>query len=215
MVLREQTNTSSKASACEAVWFYILLVALWITYSGLVSAYKPFQSAMTEEVHRLLKFLLAFGVPILGLWYRHPSLVSFTKEVFLPIPCRARHLILGGFAAYLLLFLWDLHYLESEDPFPVSDSVFSLIIVTISAITIGPFLEELFYTGYLFPLLRKDIGIKGAFVGIGIMDVLMHGGDLVASIGQFIIRILLLWVYLKSNWGTAILFHAAINAGVI
>jgi hypothetical protein len=53
----------------------------------------------------------------------------------------------------------------------------SLVIVMIFAVALGPIFEELFFRGFLFPLLAKTFGAAGGIVLSAIPFALLHGAQ--------------------------------------
>lgn len=70
--------------------------------------------------------------------------------------------------------------LHAPDPDPIRDLITSrasLVIVMIFAVGLGPVYEELFFRGFLFPLLARTFGAAGGIILTAIPFALLHGAQ--------------------------------------
>ena len=88
--------------------------------------------------------------------------------------------------------------------------------LTIFGITFAPLLEELYFRGFLFPVLKRGIGLPAAVLITAIAFALLHGSQLMFSWGPvlviFLVGMVLTMVRAKTNSVSAgLLIHVAYN----
>jgi membrane protease YdiL (CAAX protease family) len=88
--------------------------------------------------------------------------------------------------------------------------------LTIFGITFAPLLEELYFRGFLFPVLKRGIGLPAAVLITAIAFALLHGSQLMFSWGPvlviFLVGMVLTMVRAKTNSVSAgLLIHVVYN----
>lgn len=91
--------------------------------------------------------------------------------------------------------------------------------LSIFGITLAPLMEELFFRGFLYPVLARSIGVFAAIVATGFAFALLHGSQLSFSWGPVLV-IFLVGVVLtavrayKNSVAAGLLIHIAYNATI-
>jgi uncharacterized protein len=91
--------------------------------------------------------------------------------------------------------------------------------LSIFGITLAPLMEELFFRGFLYPVLARGIGVFAAIVVTGLAFALLHGSQLSFSWGPVLV-IFLVGVVLtavrayKNSVAAGLLIHIAYNATI-
>jgi hypothetical protein len=132
-------------------------------------------------------------------------------------------------AVYVLIGVvlsFALQILASRLPIPKNlpiDTFFSTPseawVLTIFGITLAPLMEELFFRGFLYPLLARGIGMTAAIVITGFAFALLHGSQLMYSWGPvlviFLVGIVLTIVRARKNSVAAgFIVHVAYNGTI-
>jgi membrane protease YdiL (CAAX protease family) len=129
--------------------------------------------------------------------------------------------VLAGFA--LSVALQGLaHFLPIPKELPI-DSFFKTPAeawaLGILSITLAPLMEELFFRGFLYPVLARSLGLPAAVFLTALGFALLHGAQLMFSWGPvlviFLVGIVLTLVRAKTNSvGAGVLVHMAYNATI-
>ncbi|MBN2429279.1 MAG: CPBP family intramembrane metalloprotease [Deltaproteobacteria bacterium] len=155
--------------------------------------------------------LSAFFVAILYLWKR---------TSFKPIYWRGKNLFFcvfaGMVAAWLILFTNTLfignyspltHQISSLGSQYFYPAIFILFVL-------GPCLEEIFYRGYLFEIMKKPFGDTAALVFLSFLFMFGHfvwSGFTIGHIALFFYSIIFTLVYIKGGLIASISVHAFLN----
>ncbi len=91
--------------------------------------------------------------------------------------------------------------------------------LTIFGITFAPLLEELYFRGFLYPVLKRGIGLPAAVFITAVAFALLHGSQLMFSWGPvlviFLVGMVLTMVRAKTNSVSAgLLIHVAYNGTI-
>ena len=92
-------------------------------------------------------------------------------------------------------------------------------VLTIFGITLAPLMEEMFFRGFLYPVLARGIGVTAAIVITGFTFALLHGSQLMYSWGPvlviFLVGIVLTVVRARKNSVAAgLIVHVAYNGTI-
>jgi uncharacterized protein len=132
-------------------------------------------------------------------------------------------------AVYVLIGVvlsFALQILASRLPIPKNlpiDTFFSTPseawVLTIFGITLAPLMEELFFRGFLYPVLARGIGVTAAIFVTGFAFALLHGSQLMYSWGPvlviFLVGIILTMVRaFKNSVAASLIVHIAYNGTI-
>jgi membrane protease YdiL (CAAX protease family) len=132
-------------------------------------------------------------------------------------------------AVYVLIGVvlsFALQILASRLPIPKNlpiDTFFSTPseawVLTIFGITLAPLMEELFFRGFLYPVLARGIGVTAAIFVTGFAFALLHGSQLMYSWGPvlviFLVGIVLTMVRaFKNSVAASLIVHIAYNGTI-
>jgi uncharacterized protein len=89
----------------------------------------------------------------------------------------------------------------------------------ILSVTLAPLMEELFFRGFLYPVLARSLGLPGAVFLTSLAFALLHGGQLMFSWGPvliiFLVGLVLTMVRAKKNSVAAsLIIHMAYNGTI-
>jgi membrane protease YdiL (CAAX protease family) len=92
--------------------------------------------------------------------------------------------------------------------------------VAVFSTTLGPFMEEMFFRGFLYPVLKRRTGVMTAIVATALPFALMHAaqyGNSWASVMLiFMVGVVLAMVREKKNsLAAAFLVHVAYNGTIV
>jgi uncharacterized protein len=97
---------------------------------------------------------------------------------------------------------------------------YSLVAVTVFSVTLGPLMEELFFRGFLYQLLRKHFGVLTAIIGtalpFGLVHLAQYGYSWAAGVLIFMVGVVLATVREKANsLAAGFLVHVAYNGVIV
>jgi len=92
-------------------------------------------------------------------------------------------------------------------------------VLTAFSVTLAPLLEELFFRGFLYPVLLRSIGLTGAIFVTAFAFALLHGAQLLFSWGPvlviFLVGVMLTMVRAyKDSVAAGLLIHVAYNGTI-
>jgi membrane protease YdiL (CAAX protease family) len=199
--------------------FAVLLVARW----------KIYPHAPLGEIARIplvviagqsLAYLLILGYMHV-LVTRERGRPDFLAAVRWNWPSNIAGYVLAGFA--LSVALQGLaHFLPIPKELPI-DSFFKTPAeawaLGILSITLAPLMEELFFRGFLYPVLARRLGLPVSVFLTALAFALLHGAQLMFSWGPvlviFLVGVVLTMVRAKTNSVAAgVLVHMAYNATI-
>ena len=106
---------------------------------------------------------------------------------------------------------------EAVDSIPrlFGNSLMGMILATFTAAVIAPFVEEIFFRGFLYPAIRKQVGVGWAIIISAVIFGFMH-----ASVWKMVpivlIGMILAYLYEKEkSLGPPIMLHAFYNFALI
>ncbi len=132
----------------------------------------------------------------------------------------------GVYVLIGVVLSFALQILASRLPIPKNlpiDTFFSTPseawVLTIFGITLAPLMEEMFFRGFLYPVLARGIGVTAAIVITGFTFALLHGSQLMYSWGPvlviFLVGIVLTIVRARKNSVAAgLIVHVAYNGTI-
>ena len=96
----------------------------------------------------------------------------------------------------------------------------TLLLIMVFSVTLGPLMEELFYRGFLYPLLRRHFGAAVAIIAtalpFGLMHSVQYGNSWASVLLICVVGIVLATVReWKNSLGAAFLVHAAYNGTIV
>ena len=94
------------------------------------------------------------------------------------------------------------------------------ILTAIFAVSLGPFMEELFFRGFLYPVLARKAGMLGAIAITSLTFGLVHGAQLAFSPGLvlviFLVGVVLTIVRAKTrSVGSSLVVHISYNSTLV
>jgi membrane protease YdiL (CAAX protease family) len=209
-----------------AVALFTTVVVLLITLPGATLRAR----ANTLSAHPELEIVgqMAAYLALLGYMY-----VLVTKERGCPRFWEAMHwnwpistarFLLGGVTlqAVFLIVEWQLkRFIPKETPFDLLlRRPLSMILIAVFSITLGPLMEELFFRGFLYPVLKQRLGVAGGVfitaLGFGLVHASQYGYSWLSVSLIFVVGIVLAMVREKNNSVAAgFLVHAGYNATIM
>jgi len=96
----------------------------------------------------------------------------------------------------------------------------SVYLIAVFSVTIGPLIEELFFRGFLYPVLRRSIGVSAAILATALPFALMHAAQYGYSWAS-VLLIFVLGVVLtgvrerKNSLAAPFLIHVAYNGSIV
>ncbi|MFZ3339964.1 MAG: type II CAAX endopeptidase family protein [Terriglobales bacterium] len=132
----------------------------------------------------------------------------------------------GVYVLIGVVLSFALQILASRLPIPKNlpiDTFFSTPseawVLTIFGVTLAPLMEEMFFRGFLYPVLARGIGVTAAIVITGFTFALLHGSQLMYSWGPvlviFLVGIVLTVVRARKNSVAAgLIVHVAYNGTI-
>jgi len=94
------------------------------------------------------------------------------------------------------------------------------VMTAILAVTLGPLMEELFFRGFLYPVLARRFGVAAGVLATAVGFGLIHGAQLAFAPGLvliiFFVGVVLTVVRAKTNSvGSSFVVHVAYNATIV
>ena len=132
--------------------------------------------------------------------------------------------LLGGvlLQAAFLIIEWQLRrFVPKETPFSeLLRRPYSLLLIAAFSITLGPLMEELFFRGFLYPVLRRRFGVlTGILVtamGFGLVHAAQYGYSWLSISLIFVVGLVLAIVReAKNSVAAGFLVHAGYNGTII
>jgi len=121
-----------------------------------------------------------------------------------------------------LIIEWQLkRYMPRETPFSeLLRRPYSLFLIAAFSVTLGPLMEELFFRGFLYPVLRRRFGVlTGVLVtalGFGLVHAAQYGYSWLSISLIFIVGVVLAVVReAKNSVAAGFLVHAGYNGTII
>ena len=199
--------------------FAVLLIARWWIYPHTALgeiARVPLVVVAGQSVAYLL--ILAYMYVLVTRERRRPD---FLAAIHWNWPSNIAVYVLAGFALSLALQAVA-HFLPIPKELPI-DSFFrtpaEAWALSILSVTLAPLMEELFFRGFLYPVLARRLGLPIAVFVTALGFALLHGAQLMFSWGPvlviFLVGIVLTTVRAKTNSVAAgVLIHMAYNGTI-
>ena len=97
---------------------------------------------------------------------------------------------------------------------------YSLVAVAVFSVTLGPLMEELFFRGFLYPVLRKHFGVMTGIVGtalpFGLVHLAQYGYSWASGLLIFAVGIVLATIREKANsLAAGFVAHVAYNGVIV
>jgi membrane protease YdiL (CAAX protease family) len=205
--------------AIVVCFFAALFIArIWVyphTALGEI-ARVPLVSVAGQSVAYLL--ILAYMYVLVTRERRRPD---FLAAIHWNWPSNIAAYVVAGFARSLALQVLA-HFLPIPRELPI-DSFFrtpaEAWALSILSVTLAPLMEELFFRGFLYPVLARRLGLPVAVFVTALGFALLHGAQLMFSWGPvlviFLVGIVLTMVRSKTNSVAAgVLIHMAYNGTI-
>jgi membrane protease YdiL (CAAX protease family) len=199
--------------------FAVLLIARWWVYPHTALgeiARVPLVVVAGQSLAYLL--ILAYMYVLVTRERRRPD---FLAAIHWNSPSNIAVYLLAGFALSLGLQVLA-HFLPIPKELPI-DSFFrtpaEAWALSILSVTLAPLMEELFFRGFLYPVLARRLGLPVAVFVTALGFALLHGAQLMFSWGPvlviFLVGIVLTMVRAKTNSVAAgVLIHMAYNGTI-
>ena len=199
--------------------FAVLLIARWWVYPHTALgeiARVPLVVVAGQSLAYLL--ILAYMYVLVTRERRRPD---FLAAIHWNSPSNIAVYVLAGFALSLGLQVLA-HFLPIPKELPI-DSFFrtpaEAWALSILSVTLAPLMEELFFRGFLYPVLARRLGLPVAVFVTALAFALLHGAQLMFSWGPvlviFLVGIVLTIVRAKTNSVAAgVLIHMAYNGTI-
>jgi membrane protease YdiL (CAAX protease family) len=209
----------------------IALVALLVTVLVLAvvvpgSTFRDRLNRLNAQPELLMIGQMAAYLVLLGYMYilvtRERRQPRFWEAIHWHWPARIRIYLVGGFLMQAVFLL-----VERFLPFPKNTPFeallqrpYSLFLIAAFSVTLGPLMEELFFRGFLYPVLKRRLGVMAAVVATALPFALMHaaqyGGAWASVLLIFVVGVVLAVVREKTNsLAASFLVHAAYNGTII
>ena len=199
--------------------FAVLLIARWWVYPHTALgeiARVPLVVVAGQSLAYLL--ILAYMYVLVTRERRRPD---FLAAIHWNSPSNIAVYVLAGFALSLGLQVLA-HFLPIPKELPI-DSFFrtpaEAWALSILSVTLAPLMEELFFRGFLYPVLARRLGLPVAVFVTALGFALLHGAQLMFSWGPvlviFLVGMVLTIVRAKTNSVAAgVLIHMAYNGTI-
>ena len=172
-------------------------------------------------VAQMLAYLLLLGYMYILVTKERRS-PRFWKTIQWNWPANIWPFVAGGLAMQIVfLFLGRLLPFPKETPF---DALLrrpgAVVLIAVFAVTLGPLMEELFFRGFLYPVLARRFGmgtgISVTALGFGLMHAAQYGYSWASVLLIFLIGVVLGAVRArKDSVAAGFLVHAAYNGTII
>ena len=172
-------------------------------------------------VAQMLAYLLLLGYMYILVTKERRS-PRFWKTVHWNWPANIWPFVAGGLAMQIVfLFLGRLLPFPKETPF---DALLrrpaAVVLIAVFAVTLGPLMEELFFRGFLYPVLARRFGmgtgVSVSALGFGLMHAAQYGYSWASVLLIFLVGMVLGTVRARKNSVAAgFLVHAAYNGTII
>jgi CAAX protease family protein len=172
-------------------------------------------------VAQMLAYLLLLGYMYILVTKERRS-PRFWKTIHWNWPANIWPFVAGGLAMQIVfLFLGRLLPFPKETPF---DALLrrpaAVVLIAVFAVTLGPLMEELFFRGFLYPVLARRFGmgtgISVSAFGFGLMHAAQYGYSWASVLLIFLVGMVLGTVRARKNSVAAgFLVHAAYNGTII
>jgi len=199
--------------------FTVLFIARWLVYPHThvpEIARVPLVIVAGQSLAYLI--ILAYMYVLVT---RERGRPDFLAAVHWNWPSNIAVCILAGFVLSLSLQVVA-HFLPIPKELPI-DSFFrtpaEAWALGILSVTLAPLMEELFFRGFLYPVLARDLGLPFAILLTALSFAALHGAQLMFSWGPvlviFLVGLVLTMVRAKTNSVAAgVLIHMAYNGTI-
>jgi len=227
------------AVPCDPVWtgldvFRLVIMALVVLFGSVLamlavvpgSNFRARALRLTAQpeyliVAQMLAYLLLLGYMYVLITKERRS-PRFWKTMHWNWPVSVWPFVVGGlFMQAVFLLLGRLLPFPKETPF---DALLrrpaSVVLIAVFAVTLGPLLEELFFRGFVYPVLARRFGMATGIVatalGFGLMHAAQYGYSWASVLLIFLVGMVLGTVRARKNSVAAgFLVHAAYNGTII
>ncbi len=172
-------------------------------------------------VAQMLAYLLLLGYMYILVTKERRS-PRFWKTIHWNWPANIWPFVAGGLAMQIVfLFLGRLLPFPKETPF---DALLrrpaAVVLIAVFAVTLGPLMEELFFRGFLYPVLARRFGmgtgVSVSALGFGLMHAAQYGYSWASVLLIFLVGVVLGTVRArKDSVAAGFLVHAAYNGTII
>jgi len=172
-------------------------------------------------VAQMLAYIVIFGYMYI-LITRERRSPRFWKTIHWNWPANIWPFVAGGLVMQaVFLLLGRLLPFPKETPF---DALLrrpaTIVLIAVFAVTLGPLMEELFFRGFLYPVLARRFGVGAGIsvsaLGFGLMHAAQYGYSWASVLLIFLVGMVLGTVRAKKDSVAAgFLVHAAYNGTII
>jgi membrane protease YdiL (CAAX protease family) len=199
--------------------FTVMLIARWRFYPHAALG-DVARVPLVVVIGQSLAYLLILGYMYV-LVTRERGRPDFFKAIHWNWPSNIAVYVLAGFVLSVGLQILA-HFLPIPKELPI-DSFFrtpaEAWALGILSVTLAPLMEELFFRGFLYPVLARHLGLPVAVFVTALGFALLHGGQLMFSWGPvlviFLVGLVLTIVRAKKNSVAAgVIIHMAYNGTI-
>ena len=203
---------------------FVTVVVLAVVVSG--STFRDRLNHLNAQPELLMIGQMAAYLVLLGYMYilvtRERRQPRFWDAIHWHWPASLWIYLVGG-ALMQAVFLMVERFLPfpKDTPFEaLLKRPYSLFLIAAFSVTLGPLMEELFFRGFLYPVVKRRLGVMAAIVATALPFALMHaaqyGGAWASVLLIFVVGVVLAVVREKTNsLAASFLVHAAYNGTII
>jgi membrane protease YdiL (CAAX protease family) len=206
--------------------FFVSTIVLMVIVPG--ATLKARANAVVAHPELQIIGQMAVYLVVLGYMYvlvtRERGRPRFWEAIHWNWPGAIQLYLLIGIAlqAAFLVIEWQLkRFMPKETPFSeLLRRPYTLILIAVFSVTLGPLMEELFFRGFLYPVLRRRFGVlTGVLVTagwFGLVHAAQYGYSWISISLIFIVGVVLAVVReTKNSVAAGFLVHAAYNGTII
>jgi len=209
-----------------AIALFVSMIVLLVTAPG--ATLRARANAVVAQPELQILGQMAAYIVVLGYMYilvtRERGRPRFWQAIHWNWPRAIQWYLFGGVVlqAAFLIIEWQLkRFMPRETPFSeLLRRPYSLLLIAAFSITLGPLMEELFFRGFLYPVLRRRFGVlTGVLVtalGFGLIHAAQYGYSWLSILLIFTVGVVLAVVReAKNSVAAGFLVHAGYNGTII
>jgi uncharacterized protein len=208
--------------AIVALFFAVLVLAVVVPGA----TFRERLNRLNAQPELLMIGQMAAYLALIGYMYilvtRERRQPRFWDAIYWRWPASiAIYLFIGVLMQAVFLFVGRFLPFPKETPFEaLLQRPYSLYLIAAFSVTLGPLMEELFFRGFLYPVVRRRFGVMAAIVATAFPFALMHaaqyGNSWASVLLIFVVGVVLATVREKTNsLAASFLVHAAYNGTII
>ncbi len=195
----------------------VLAMTLAVSWAGSGAAAELARDPKVIVPAQILGYLVVIGFMAALL---HSRGLPFWQGIHWHWPSLRGTRFAAAGAAMSLVVLAASRYLPVPSSVPMQEYFRDRLgawLMTIFGITLAPLMEELFFRGFLYPALRRRIGLRQALAATALLFALLHARQYAYSwallLLLFLVGLALTWIRERTgSVAASFLFHAGYNA---